>query len=84
MFLNDNDRKMYELLYVLRNGTPEELSEYLDSLPPIPEEEQNRFNERHKHQSREEIKAELVDQIMQIQEHLTRTYFTRSEEPCRI
>lgn len=79
MFMNDNDRKMYELLYVLRNGTPEQIAEYIDSLPPTPEEEKNSFRERHKNQSREELQAELIDQLMQIQEHINKTYFTGEE-----
>ena len=82
MFLNDNDRKMYELLFVLRNGTPEQVSEYIDNLPPIPEEQLQQHRDKHKNQTREEQTAEIIKLLDKMQEHLTRTYFTGGEPKC--
>lgn len=80
MFMNDNDRKMYELLYVLRNGTPEQIAEYIDNLPPIPEEQLQQHRDKHKNQTREEQNAELIALLDKMQEHLRKTYYT-GEQP---
>lgn len=72
-FENENDRQMYELLFVLKNGTKEDLMQYINEHTPT-KEEHTEFIERHQDQTREEIKAELVDQIMQIQSYLNKKY----------
>lgn len=82
MFLNDNDRKMYELLFVLRNGTPEQVSEYIDNLPPIPEEQLQQHRDKHKNQTRAEKTAELIEIIERIEDHINKTYFTGGEPQC--
>lgn len=78
-FENENDRQMYELLFVLKNGTKEDLMQYIHEHTPT-EEEHTKFIERHQNQTREEIKAELADQIMQIQKYLSKKYFITGTE----
>ena len=78
-FENENDRQMYELLFILMNGTKEDLMQYIEEHTPT-EEEHTEFIERHQNQTREEITAELAEQIMQIQEHLRKKYFITGTE----
>lgn len=77
-FENENDRQMYELLFVLKNGTKEDLMQYVREHEP--KEEESKFKERHQNQSEEEIKMELVNEIMQIQEYLSKKYFITGTE----
>lgn len=71
-FENENDRRMYELLYVLMNGTNEDLDEYLNSHP-IPEQDRSDHDSS---KSREEITEELVEKLMEMQDYLNKKYFT--------
>ncbi len=73
-FENENDRLMYELLYVLLNGTHEDLDEYLNSHP-IPEQDRSDHNSN---KSREEKTEELVDKLMEMQDYLNKKYFTNA------
>ena len=78
-FENENDRRMYELLYVLRNGTNEDLDEYLNSHP-IPEQDRQDRSDHNSSKSREEITEELVDLLMEMQDYLNKKYFISDEE----
>lgn len=81
MFLNETDKEMYEFLFVLKNGTKEDIIQWLDSHP-IPEEQQQQLREAHKNQTREEKTAALIEVIGKIEDHINKTYFTGGEQLC--
>lgn len=83
MFFNETDKEMYEFLFVLKNGTAEDLTTWLDEHP-IPEEQRELLRESHKEQSREEQTARIIEIIERIEDHINKTYFTGDLQPCSI
>lgn len=73
-FENENDRLMFELLYTLRNGSNEELKQFLDSHP-IPKKRKSKHDSS---KSRAEVTAELADKLMKMQDYLNKKYFAQA------
>lgn len=78
-FENENDRQMYELMFILKNGTKEDWMQFVREHQPT-EEEHAEFMKKHQNETREEITAKLVEEIMEINEYLKKKYFITGTE----
>ena len=73
-FENENDKTMYEMLFMLKNGTKDDFIKWLE-LHPVPDEYKLKVKDKDEHQSRAERTTAIIEYITRIETYINQKYF---------